>query len=187
MEASQADPTRQRRARCHPQLRTFSTTPSVLVLTLNQLEWVVSLPWPGSSIAVASTSLDVLRDRAFLKKAKEQLDSDHFGLEKIKKRLIEYLAIVRLKALQSEIDAKHDAEIQQAQLAVVPKDEAKNNNPTVDGKPSPPPPQPLTPRRKPTKGPILLYVIYSYTISYTNARAGSWAHRGRGKPLWDSR
>lgn len=183
MEASQAHPARQRRARRHSQLRTFSSALSVLVLTLDQLEWVVSLPWPGSSVTVSSTSLDVLRDRAFLKKAKEQLDSDHFGLEKIKKRLIEYLAIVRLKALQTEIDAKHDAEVQQAQLAVVPKNEGKVNNSTADEKPGPPPPKPLTPKRKPTKGPILLYVIYNCLFTFAHAQVGLLAHQGREKRL----
>jgi len=41
----------------------------------------------------------VLKDRQFLSKARRQLDADHYGLHKIKKRLIEYLAIVRLKEL----------------------------------------------------------------------------------------
>jgi ATP-dependent Lon protease len=31
-----------------------------------------------------------------------QLDADHFGLKKIKKRLIEYLAVVRLQELTTE-------------------------------------------------------------------------------------
>lgn len=45
------------------------------------------------------TALEVLKDRRFLSKARKQLDADHYGLDKIKKRLIEYLAIVRLKEL----------------------------------------------------------------------------------------
>jgi ATP-dependent Lon protease len=43
-----------------------------------------------------------LKDRSFLAAARIQLDADHFGLEKIKKRLIEYLAVVRLKELNAE-------------------------------------------------------------------------------------
>lgn len=43
-----------------------------------------------------------MRDRAFLEDARKQLEEDHYGLEKIKKRLIEYLAVVRLKQLQAE-------------------------------------------------------------------------------------
>lgn len=45
------------------------------------------------------TALEVLKDRQFLSKARKQLDADHYGLAKIKRRLIEYLAIVRLKEL----------------------------------------------------------------------------------------
>ena len=36
-------------------------------------------------------------DRSTLNKARQQLDDDHYGLEGIKKRLLEYLAVLRLK------------------------------------------------------------------------------------------
>ncbi|KAI0326803.1 ATP-dependent protease La [Cubamyces sp. BRFM 1775] len=68
----------------------------------NYLEWLTSIPWPSSSAYATATSSDKLRDRAFLENARKQLDEDHYGLEKIKKRLIEYLAVVRLKQLQAE-------------------------------------------------------------------------------------
>ncbi|KAF9649534.1 ATP-dependent protease La [Thelephora ganbajun] len=61
------------------------------------LEWLASIPWASSSSRL--TALEVLKDRQFLSKARKQLDADHYGLDKIKKRLIEYLAIVRLKEL----------------------------------------------------------------------------------------
>lgn len=77
----------------------------------------------------------MLKDRKFLSNARKQLDADHYGLDKIKKRLIEYLAIVRLKEL-----AAH-AENEKA-LAL------KTHNPL-----SVPPPA------NRVKGPILLYVI----------------------------
>lgn len=48
----------------------------------NYLDWVFSLPW-------IKESEDVLD----LKKAKAVLDEDHFGLEKIKERILEYLAV----------------------------------------------------------------------------------------------
>ncbi|THH30318.1 hypothetical protein EUX98_g3872 [Antrodiella citrinella] len=66
------------------------------------LEWLTAIPWPASQGNTASISVDTLRDPAFLANARGQLDSDHYGLEKIKKRLIEYLAVVRLKALQAD-------------------------------------------------------------------------------------
>ena len=51
----------------------------------NYLEWVVELPWKTSS-----------EDNNDLKHAQEILDEDHFGLEKIKDRIIEYLAVRQL-------------------------------------------------------------------------------------------
>ncbi|KAI1790585.1 ATP-dependent protease La [Ganoderma leucocontextum] len=66
------------------------------------LEWVTSIPWPSSAAYANATSSDKIRDRGFLTDARKQLDEDHYGLEKIKKRLIEYLAVVRLKQLQAE-------------------------------------------------------------------------------------
>lgn len=48
----------------------------------NYLDWVFSLPW-------VKESKDVLD----LKKAKAVLDEEHFGLEKIKERILEYLAV----------------------------------------------------------------------------------------------
>lgn len=50
------------------------------------LDWLTGLPW-----AVMSPS------NVEMKKAEKILDEDHFGLKKIKERIIEYLAIVKLK------------------------------------------------------------------------------------------
>lgn len=69
------------------------------------------MPWPASARAAqTSTSLTALRDRNFLANARAQLDADHYGLDKIKKRLIEYLAVVRLKELQAEKENQLEAE-----------------------------------------------------------------------------
>jgi ATP-dependent Lon protease len=51
------------------------------------LEWLADLPWS----ALSTDNLD-------LRNAQRQLDDDHYGLEKIKKRIIEYLAVRKLKA-----------------------------------------------------------------------------------------
>lgn len=48
----------------------------------NYLDWVFSLPWKEES-----------QDMLDLKKAKEILDADHYGLEKIKESILEYLAV----------------------------------------------------------------------------------------------
>ncbi|KAG8854338.1 hypothetical protein FRB91_003660 [Serendipita sp. 411] len=69
------------------------------------LDWLTSLPWPSMENTQEDQSLEILKDSTFLTRAREQLDSDHFGLDNIKRRLIEHLAVIRLKALrQAEAD-----------------------------------------------------------------------------------
>ena len=51
------------------------------------LEWIVDLPWG----AKPSEALDIAAVRAVL-------DADHYGLEAVKKRIIEYLAVRKLNA-----------------------------------------------------------------------------------------
>ncbi|TAE45372.1 MAG: endopeptidase La [Cytophagales bacterium] len=55
-------------------------------LLFNYLETLVDLPWA-----------DFSDDSYDLKKAKEILDTDHSGIEKVKERIIEYLAVLKLK------------------------------------------------------------------------------------------
>ncbi len=50
------------------------------------IDWLVDVPWSVSS-----------EDRLNVKEAKKILDADHFGLEKVKKRIIEFLAVRKLK------------------------------------------------------------------------------------------
>jgi len=50
------------------------------------LDWITSLPWHDST-----------QDNLDIKKARKILDDDHFGLEKPKRRIIEYLAVRKLK------------------------------------------------------------------------------------------
>ncbi|KAF7975251.1 hypothetical protein HWV62_10116 [Athelia sp. TMB] len=71
------------------------------------LETLVAVPWPSPS-SPADNGGEVL-EAGFLERARAQLDADHFGLEKVKRRLIEYLAVVRLKALNAERAAAADA------------------------------------------------------------------------------
>lgn len=49
------------------------------------IEWLLDLPWGNES-----------QENPDLKKAEEMLDADHYGLEKIKERIIEYLAVHKL-------------------------------------------------------------------------------------------
>jgi len=50
------------------------------------LDWLAILPWSKAS-----------RDKLDLRRARKVLDSDHFDLEKIKERILEYLAVRKLK------------------------------------------------------------------------------------------
>jgi ATP-dependent Lon protease len=65
--------------RLNPQAAEYS-------VQLNYLETIVELPWNYYS-----------KDNFDLKRAQKILDRDHFGLEKVKERIIEYLAVLKLK------------------------------------------------------------------------------------------
>lgn len=126
-----------------------------------QLEWLTSVPWPNSALTSNEVSaLQVqpqLKDRSFLQAARVQLDSDHFGLEKIKKRLIEYLAVVRLKELNGEREAV--AERRAAEDDKKGSDEQQGKELIMHDKDQTPrvvPPKPLRASKKGIKGPILL-------------------------------
>lgn len=61
------------------------------------LETLADIPW--------SKKTEDQLDAETLTRARKQLDDDHYGLEKIKKRLLEYLAVLRLKqAVTAELD-----------------------------------------------------------------------------------
>ena len=65
--------------RMNPQVAEFS-------VTLNYLEMLLDLPWDTYS-----------EDNYDLAKVRKTLDDDHFGMEKIKERIIEHLAVLKLK------------------------------------------------------------------------------------------
>ena len=55
-----------------------------------------------------------------LKRARQQLDDDHYGLEKIKKRLLEYLAVLKLK---QSVNSDFDQQIAKLTSDLSPKDD----------------------------------------------------------------
>src|ERR1043165_7805813 len=65
--------------------RTNPQAPDFPVM-MNYVEFMLDLPWD-----------DYTTDDFDLKKAKKILDKDHFGLEKVKTRILEYLAVLKLK------------------------------------------------------------------------------------------
>jgi ATP-dependent Lon protease len=68
-----------RAKRMNPQVAEYS-------VTLNYLEMLLDLPWE-----------EFTQDNFDLKNARKQLDKDHFGLEKVKERILEHLAVLKLK------------------------------------------------------------------------------------------
>lgn len=65
--------------RMHPNSAEYS-------VQVNYIENILDLPWDTYSV-----------DNFDLHHAQEVLDADHFGLEKVKERIIEYLAVLKLK------------------------------------------------------------------------------------------
>lgn len=65
--------------------RTPSASPNHGII-YSYVEWILDLPWTETS-----------KDKLDLKRAKKILDADHYGLDKVKKRIIEYLAVLKLK------------------------------------------------------------------------------------------
>ncbi len=68
-----------RLSRMHPSSAEYT-------VAMTYLDWLTELPWAEST-----------KDNLDIKKARKVLDDDHFGLEKPKRRIIEYLAVRKLK------------------------------------------------------------------------------------------
>ncbi|MXZ16929.1 MAG: endopeptidase La [Rhodothermaceae bacterium] len=64
------------------------TNPSLpdYAVTRNYIDWILDLPWT-----------EFTEDQLNIERAEKILDEDHHGLEKVKKRIIEYLAVLKLK------------------------------------------------------------------------------------------
>ena len=74
-------------------LKMMSPMSAEATVVRNYVDWLVSVPWKKRS--------KVCRD---IKKAEEVLDEDHYGLEKVKERILEYLAVQqRVKKLKGPI------------------------------------------------------------------------------------
>ncbi|NDC78708.1 MAG: endopeptidase La, partial [Chitinophagia bacterium] len=65
--------------------RMHPTTPDYSVV-YNHLDLLLDLPWG-----------EYTKDSYDLRKAKKVLDDDHFGMDRIKERILEYLAVLKLK------------------------------------------------------------------------------------------
>ena len=54
----------------------------------NYLDWMIGLPW--NSKKIDNTNINIVD-------SKKILDKDHYGLEKVKERILEYLAVMKLR------------------------------------------------------------------------------------------
>ncbi|MCB1367393.1 MAG: endopeptidase La [Rhodobacteraceae bacterium] len=63
-------------------LKSMSPMSAESTVVPNYLDWILSVPWGKKS-----------RVKKDLNKAQEVLDNDHYGLEKVKERIVEYLAV----------------------------------------------------------------------------------------------
>ncbi len=74
-------------------LRQMSPMSAESTVVRNYLDWLLGIPWGTKS-----------RVKKDIKKAKKQLDNDHYGLDKVKERILEYLAVQsRAKKLKGPI------------------------------------------------------------------------------------
>ncbi|OAA65974.1 peptidase s16 [Niveomyces insectorum RCEF 264] len=91
------------------------------------LETLADIPW-------SKTTNDRLGPDT-LAKARAQLDGDHYGLEPVKKRLLEYLAVLRLKqSVNEQVDARvqeTEKELERARAAVAASASATGQSPAT--------------------------------------------------------
>ena len=77
------------RQRCQKEIERLSRmapgTPEV-GMARTYIEWILDLPWGKTT-----------PDNLDLKRARKMLAQDHYGLEKVKERIVEYLAVLRMK------------------------------------------------------------------------------------------
>jgi ATP-dependent Lon protease len=101
------------------------------------LEWIADLPW--------STRTD---DRLDVKRAKTVLEDEHYGLEDVKDRVMEFLAVRQLQAAT----AKRDAELKKDSVAASGETAAEDTGGAKSDDPA------ATQARSLAKGPILLFI-----------------------------
>lgn len=68
-------------------LKNMSPMSAEATVVRNYLDWMLSIPWGKKS-----------RTKKDLRRAEDILDADHYGLEKVKERIVEYLAVQQRSA-----------------------------------------------------------------------------------------
>ena len=67
-------------------LRSMQVGSAEYTVVRTYLDWILDLPWSNST-----------EDNMAIMEVRKILDEDHYGLEKVKKRIVEYLAVRKLK------------------------------------------------------------------------------------------
>ncbi len=67
-------------------LKTIPAASSEYTVARTYLDWIADLPWSKQS-----------EDNLDIENARQTLDADHYGIQKVKKRILEYLAVRKLK------------------------------------------------------------------------------------------
>jgi ATP-dependent Lon protease len=74
-------------------LRTMSPMSAEATVVRNYLDWLLNIPWNKRT-----------KTKRDLKRAEEILEADHYGLKKVKERILEYLAVqLRMKKVKGPI------------------------------------------------------------------------------------
>ena len=73
-------------------LKLMSPMSAEATVSRNYLDWLVNLPWKKSN-----------RISSNISKALDMLDEDHFGLDEVKERIIEYLAVQKRVKKQKDL------------------------------------------------------------------------------------
>ncbi|RDI78433.1 hypothetical protein Vi05172_g11593 [Venturia inaequalis] len=117
----------------------------------NYLENLAGIPW--SKVTEDNLNSTVLS------RARKQLDDDHYGLEKIKKRLLEYLAVLRLKqGVNADLEAQIQKIVDNNKTTASSPEEGEEVKPRVEQSPSEAELAIREKKRMVDKAPILLLV-----------------------------
>jgi ATP-dependent Lon protease len=105
----------------------------------NYLEWIAELPWSART-----------DDKLELDRAKEVLESEHYGLEDVKDRVLEFLAVRKLAAEEATLAAEAAAQAESANSDGEKSEGSEGEAPASDKQ--------AAAAKSVAKGPILLFV-----------------------------
>ena len=136
-------------------LRMLSPASSEYQVVRTYLDWVLSLPWHAKS-GDQDSAID-------LRKVEDALSERHYGLDEAKDRIVEYLAVRKLRAMQSPGAAATNGESPAEELPVDPAAVPADLPPMREGLDAPVPPDvpTVTSEQRSTEavlaGPILCF------------------------------